>query len=310
MSDYRKSIMQLVEDKLEINRQSSAKLMTRATHASVIAGSFLAAIKLVAYIFTGSVAMLSSLVDSLLDVVASTINLYAVRQALVPADKEHRFGHGKAESLAGVAQSAFITGSALFLCFEAVNRIINPSEIAHGVMGIAVMVISIIITAGLVLYQRYVIRKTGSMAISADSLHYFTDLLVNLCVIIAISFSYYLGWILADPVIALGIAIYIMYGAWGIASACLDQLMDRELPDAAREKIRQIAKSHTGVKDIHELRSRSSGRDIFIQLHLEMDKDLKLETAHQIADEVEKKICKEFPNAEVLIHEDPENDER
>lgn len=298
------------ENNLEQRRNINAKLMTRATYASVIAGSFLAAIKLAAYILTGSIAMLSSLVDSLLDVVASTINLFAVRQSLVPADREHRFGHGKAESLAGIAQSAFITGSALFLCFEAVNRLIHPSEIAHGVVGIIVMVISIIVTGGLVLYQRYVIRKTESVAISADSLHYFTDLLVNLCVIIAIVLSYYLGWVFADPVIALGIAVYIMYSAWGIVRQCLDQLMDRELPDEDREKIRQIAKSHARVIDIHELRSRASGRDIFIQLHLEMDKDLKLETAHQIAVDVEKRICEEFPNAEVLIHEDPENDEK
>jgi ferrous-iron efflux pump FieF len=302
--------MSVIENKLEKNRQLSEKLMTRATHASVIAGSLLAVIKFIAYIFTGSVAMLSSLVDSLLDVVASTINLFAVRHALIPADKEHRFGHGKAESLAGIAQSAFITGSALFLCFEAVNRLINPSAITHGILGIIVMVISIIVTAGLVLYQRYVIRKTGSLAISADSLHYFTDLLVNLCVIIAIVLSYYLGWVLADPIIALGIAMYIMYSAWGIASQCLDQLMDKELPDADREKIRQIAKSHTEVRDIHELRSRSSGRDIFIQLHLEMDRNLSLESAHQIAVDVEQKICEAFPNADVLIHEDPEKDEK
>ena len=302
--------MTLPENNQEQHRLVNAKLMTRATYASVIAGTLLAVIKLAAYILTGSIAMLSSLVDSLLDVVASTINLFAVRQSLVPADREHRFGHGKAESLAGIAQSAFITGSALFLCFEAVNRLIHPSEIAHGVAGIAVMVVSIIVTAGLVMYQRYVIRKTKSVAISADSLHYFTDLLVNLCVIVAIALSYYLGWVFADPLIALGIAVYIMYSAWGIVSQCLDQLMDRELPDEDRERIRQIAKSHARVIDIHELRSRASGRDIFIQLHLEMDKDLKLETAHQIAVDVEKRICEEFPNAEVLIHEDPEKDEK
>ena len=302
--------MTLPENNQEQHRLVNAKLMTRATYASVIAGTLLAVIKLAAYILTGSIAMLSSLVDSLLDVVASTINLFAVRQSLVPADREHRFGHGKAESLAGIAQSAFITGSALFLCFEAVNRLIHPSKIAHGVAGIAVMVVSIIVTAGLVMYQRYVIRKTKSVAISADSLHYFTDLLVNLCVIVAIALSYYLGWVFADPLIALGIAVYIMYSAWGIVSQCLDQLMDRELPDEDRERIRQIAKSHARVIDIHELRSRASGRDIFIQLHLEMDKDLKLETAHQIAVDVEKRICEEFPNAEVLIHEDPEKDEK
>jgi ferrous-iron efflux pump FieF len=285
----------------------NAILMTRATYASVTVGSLLAAIKLVAYILTGSVALLTSLVDSLLDVIASLINMFAVKQSLIPADKEHRFGHGKVESLAGLAQSAFISGSAIFIIFEAMNRLITPSEINHGAIGIGVMVISIFVTIILVLYQRYVIKKTGSVAISADSLHYFSDILFNLSVIVAIVLSYYFGFILADPVIAILIVVYIMYNSWQIASNCLDQLMDRELPDEDRELIRKIATSHPEVKDIHGLRSRSSGRDIFIQLHLEMDQSLILEVAHKIAVDVEKQICNAYPNADVIIHQDPSN---
>ncbi|HSR63654.1 MAG TPA: cation diffusion facilitator family transporter [Gammaproteobacteria bacterium] len=288
--------------------EKNARLMKRATYASVITGSLLAAIKLVAYLFTGSVAMLSSLVDSLLDIVASLINLIAVRHSLVPADEEHRFGHGKVESIAGLAQAAFITGSALFIIFEAVNRLVNPGPILHGTFGIVVMIVSIVVTALLVMYQRHVIKKTKSVAINADSLHYFSDLLVNASVIVAIVLSTTLGWTLADPLIAIGIAAFIMYSAWQIAKECLNQLMDRELPDGARENIESIAMSHKEVMDVHHLRTRTSGRDIFIQFHIKMDRSLPLETAHRIAVEVESEIVKAYPNADVIIHQDPDNE--
>ncbi len=291
-------------------RSRHGKLMTRATYASVFTGLFLTIIKLVAYIFTGSVALLTSLIDSIIDVVTSLVNMFAVRQSLIPADAEHRFGHGKVESLAGLVQAAFICGSVLFILFEAVNKLVNPVKVEHGVMGIIVMLISIIVTIVLVIYQRHVIRNTASVAISADSLHYASDLWFNTSVIIAIVLSYYLDWILADPVIALGIAVYIIYNAWHIAISCLDQLMDRELPDADREKIRQIALSNSNVMDVHGLRTRKSGLDIFIQLHLEMDRKLDLESAHKIATDVEGKICTAYPNADVIIHQDPDSEKR
>jgi len=284
------------------------RLMTWAAYASVFAGALLTIIKLIAFIFTGSVALLTSLIDSLIDVVASLINMVAVKQSLIPADKEHRFGHGKVESLAGLAQAAFICGSVIFILFESVSELVNPVKVEHGVMGIGVMLISIVVTIVLVLFQRHVIRKTGSLTISADSLHYASDLWFNISVIIAIVLSYYFDFILADPVIALGIAVYIIYNAWHIAMTCLDQLMDRELPDEDRENIRQIALAHSDVKDVHGLRSRSSGRDIFIQLHLEMDHKLDLETAHAIALDVEKKICAAYPQADVIIHQDPDTE--
>ena len=170
------------------------------------------------------------------------------------------------------------------------------------------MVISIIATLLLVIFQRYVIRKTGSVAISADSLHYASDFLFNFSVILALVLSYYFDMQQADPAIAIIIALCIIYSAWKIAASSMDQLMDRELPDEDRERIRQIALSHDNVLDVHGLRSRSSGPDIFIQLHLEMDRKLVLEKAHRVADDVEKSICAAYPNADVIIHEDPDNE--
>lgn len=290
-------------------RRQHAKLVTRAAIASVSTGCFLTVIKLAAFLVTGSVSLMTSLVDSLIDVITSLINMFAIRHSLVPADKEHRFGHGKIESLAGLAQAAFICGSAIFIIVEAFNRLIYPTAITHGVYGITVMIVSIIVTFLLVMYQRYVIRKTGSVAISADSLHYVSDFLFNFSVILALVLSYYFDMVLADPIIAIIIAIFIINSAWRIAASSMDQLMDRELPDEEREKIRQIALSHADVLDVHGLRSRSSGLDIFIQLHLEMDRNLVLEKAHQIADEVEREICAAYPNADVIIHEDPDTEQ-
>ncbi len=278
--------------------------MRLATYASVAVAAILIIIKIMAYLLTGSVAILSSLVDSFLDFIASGINLYAVSHSLVPADHEHRYGHGKAEAIAGMAQAAFITGSAVFLIFEAINRFIHPQTVENGVVGIGVMLVSIALTAILVQFQRHVVNKTGSIAISADSLHYVGDLLMNLSVIIALLLSIYFDWQLADPIFALLIAAFIIKSAIDIGKQSLAQLMDQELPDEVREEIKAIALKHPGVHNLHELRTRSSGRQYFIQLHLEMDGDLKLKVAHEIAVEVQNEICDAFPNAEVIIHED------
>jgi len=280
--------------------------MRWATYASVAVAIVLIIIKIMAYLLTGSVAILSSLIDSFLDFLASGINLFAVRQSLVPADHDHRYGHGKAEAIAGLAQSAFIVGSALFLIFEAINRFSHQQVLENGMVGIGVMLITIALTALLVKFQRYVVKKTGSIAITADSLHYAGDLLLNLSVIVALILSIYLDWQIADPIFALMIALYILRSAWMIGKQSLAQLMDQELPDEVREEIKAIALQHPEVLNLHELRTRSSGRQYFFQLHLEMDGELKLKEAHQIANAVEIEICKAFPNAEVIIHEDME----
>lgn len=283
----------------------AARLMRAATYASVATAVVLVAIKLGAWLVTESVSVLATMVDSVLDVLASLVNLFAVRAALQPADAEHRFGHGKAEPLAGLAQSAFVAGSALFLLFEVTDRLVYPRPVTNSAVGIAVMVISIVLTVALVAFQRYVIRKTGSVAISADSLHYVSDVLVNGSVILALVLSTTFGWTAADPLFGAGIVVYILYSAWTIARRALNLLMDRELPDEDRERIRQIALSHPEVKDMHDLRTRSSGPLNFIQLHLEMDAEMSLKRSHDIADQVEAEILAAFPNAEIIIHQDP-----
>jgi ferrous-iron efflux pump FieF len=279
--------------------------MRLATYASVGVAVVLIAIKIIAYLLTDSVSMLSTLIDSLLDAAASVINLFAVRTALVPPDREHRFGHGKAEPLAAMGQSAFIAGSAAFLLVEAGNRLVNPSPVQNSGFGLAVMGVSILATIGLVTFQRHVIRRTGSVAIKADALHYFSDLLVNSAVIVALLLWRQFNWTFVDPIFAGAIGCYILFTAWQIAHGAFDLLMDRELPDAARRKIRDIALAHGEVRNLHDLRTRSSGQATFIQFHLELDGDIPLSRAHMVSDEVEDAILVAFPGAEVIIHQDP-----
>jgi len=262
-------------------------------------------IKMGAWLVTDSVALLSSMVDSMLDAVASVINLFAVRTALAPPDEDHRFGHGKAEPLAGLAQAAFVAGSSVLLVSEAVSRLFDPAPIARGEVGIAVMLVSIAATVGLVAYQRHVIRRTRSVAISADSLHYAGDVLMNAAVIVSLVLAGWLGVTWADPLFALGIAAYLLRNAWVIFRESLDLLMDREFEADDRERILEIARDDPHVHDVHDLRTRSSGQRQFVQLHLELDRHLSLLKAHAIADRVEGRIRAAFPAAEVMIHQDP-----
>jgi len=279
--------------------------MRHATYAAVATAAILVVIKLAAWAVTGSVALLSTLIDSLLDGAASLVNLWAVRHALQPADREHRFGHGKAEPLAGLAQAAFVAGSAIFLIIQSVERLINPLPVSRPEIGIAVMLIAILLTLGLVAFQKYVVRKTKSLAVSADSLHYAGDVLINASVILSLGLGAWLGWTLLDPLFAIAIALYLVATAKGIAQDSLTHLMDREFPEEERLRIKQIARTHPGVANVHDLRTRSSGITSFIQMHLELDGALPLAEAHEIADAVEQKLRAAFPEAEVIIHQDP-----
>jgi ferrous-iron efflux pump FieF len=234
------------------------------------------------------------------------VNLFAIRHALTPADREHRFGHGKAEALAAMAQAAFVAGSGIIVIFEAANRLFQPRPLAATEVGVIVMIGSIVLTFALVLFQYYVVRRTGSVAITADSLHYKGDLLINLAVIAALVLTPLLETAYIDPLIGAGIAAYLLFGAWRILGGALDMLMDRELPETDRQRIRDIAFAHEAVCSLHDLRTRRSGSDTFIQLHLELDGDMTLMQAHLIADEVELEIRNAFVGAEVLIHQDPE----
>jgi ferrous-iron efflux pump FieF len=284
---------------------NASRLMRLATYASVLVASVLILAKLVAWLATDSVSMLSTLLDSVLDVAASLVNLFAVRHALTPADREHRFGHGKAEPLAALGQSAFVAGSAVLLIVEVVRRFWRPQAVENGEIGILVMMGSIAVTAVLVFFQRHVVRKTGSLAISADRLHYLGDVLVNSAVIVALALTELLGWNWLDPAFGALIAAYILYTAWSIARSSFDMLMDRELPEEERQRIRSIATAHPQVRALHELRTRASGPSIFIQFHLEMAGEMSLYEAHRIADQVENQILAAYPGAEVIIHEDP-----
>jgi len=287
-----------------ITPEETARLMRWATYASTLVAITLIFAKGIAWVATDSVSLLATLIDSCLDAAASIINLLAVRHALAPADKEHRFGHGKAEALAGLGQATFISGSALFLVLEALSQFWNPQPIEALGVGISVMVLSIVATMGLLIFQKHVIRKTNSTAIKADHLHYKTDLLVNTSVIVALLLAFY-GWAGFDPLFAILIAAYILYSAWDIARESLDLLMDRELPDEDRQNIKTIVRAHPQALGLHDLRTRKSGTTTFIQLHLELDDNLSLREAHTIADEVETNLLAEYPGAEVIIHEDP-----
>jgi ferrous-iron efflux pump FieF len=281
------------------------KHMRWAAKASVSVSLFLVAIKTFAYFASHSVALLASLADSALDLFTAGLNLFAIHEALAPADKEHRFGHGKAEPLAGLAQGAFITASAMFLVIQAVQRLINPQPVDHGLEALLVMLVSIALAIALILYERSVIKRTGSLAVSADQTHYLGDLVTNIGVVIAILLVTVLGWQAADPIIALFVAAVLVGSAWLVFRKCLDQLMDHELPDSDREKIIAIVRAHPQVKSLHDLRTREAGLYTFIQVHIELDPDMPLAEAHTVSDEVEQALCSACDKAEVIIHQDP-----
>jgi ferrous-iron efflux pump FieF len=291
--------------KKPLDRKAAGRLMRMATYAAVGTASTLIVVKFGAWLMTDSVSLLSTLIDSFLDVAASTVNLLAVRHALEPADQEHRFGHGKAESLAGLAQSAFISGSAVFLLLQAGERLYNPSVITNTPIGYAVMVFSIFATIALVVFQKYVAKRTQSLAIVADSTHYSMDVLVNISVIVSLFLASELGWQIADPLFAIAISFYILHGAYEIGVEAYHILMDRELPQDDRERIHALASEHPQVISVHDMRTRQSGPDLFIQMHLEMSGKLSLFQAHDVADAVMFKVKKAYPRAEVLIHQDP-----
>jgi len=282
-----------------------ASLMRWATYASVSVAFVLIIIKFYAWIVTDSVSLLSSLIDSSLDMIVSLINMMAIRYSLMPPDKEHRFGHSGAEDISALSQAAFIAGSALFIIFNAAQRFLDPQLTEKSTLGIIVMVFSIFATAALIIFQKYVVKRTKSTAVSADSLHYVGDLGMNLSVIIALILSSKFGWKYADPIFALGIAFYILYGAWEIGKMAFDKLMDKEFGEDERQKIKDLIRDHPGALGIHDLKTRYSGVKPFIQFHLELNGKQQLYEAHEIADSLEKKLLEMFPGGEVVIHEDP-----
>ncbi len=279
-------------------------LLPLATYASVATAILLVSLKTWAWLASGSVSLLASLVDSLTDSMASIVNLFAVRLALRPADDNHPFGHGKAESLSALAQSAFIGGSAVFLLLNAVERLLHPQPLQQTTLGIAVMLVSLLLTLALVLFQRWVLRRAQSQAVSADSLHYVTDFASNIVVLVALVLAAW-GWQRADAVLALLLGGWIFWSAAKIAIEAVNTLMDKALSPADIARIEAAALAVPGVLGIHDLRTRLSGARHFIQMHIDLDARLNIVEAHDIAVAVAAQIRALFEEAEVIVHQDP-----
>ena len=289
-----------------ISQTDRAKLTTRAALASIAMAITLIALKSYAAIETSSMAMLGSLADSSLDLVASLVVLLGVRIAAQPADYEHRFGHGKAEALAALVQVILITLSAIFIGFRAVQRLLSGAATGQAELGIGVSIIAMVLTVALISYQRHVVRRTGSLAIGTDRLHYSSDLLLNGSVIVALVLDQFAGVTGADAVFGLLIALWLMWGAWSASSHALHQLMDREWPDERREQFLAAAKEYPELAGLHDLRTRSSGTHYFAQFHVWVPADWTVQEAHDRLDRVEEQLQQRFPDTEILIHVDPE----
>jgi ferrous-iron efflux pump FieF len=282
-------------------------LTTKAALASVSMALFLLAIKIYAAAETGSVALLGSLADTGFDVLASLLTLFSVRYAARPADDDHRFGHGKAEALSALVQVMLVVVTATLIGWRGISRLGSGERTAHPEMGISVSLIAIVATLALLAYQRHVVKKTGSVAIHADHVHYQSDLLLNIAVIAAIGLESFLNLRGADPVFGIGIAFWLLFGASRAARMALDQLLDKEWPSEKRERFLAVAARHPELKGIHDVRTRSSGMHDFVQFHLWFDPKMTLGEVHKVMDEIEDELEREFPGVEVLIHPEPEN---
>jgi len=283
-----------------------SKLTARAAIASIAMAVTLIVLKSWAAYETNSTAMLGSLADSGLDLIASLVVLLGVRIAAQPADYDHRFGHGKAEALASLVQVILITISAIFIAVRAVQRLLAGAQTADAELGIGVSLLAMILTAALINYQRHVVRRTGSLAIGTDRLHYSSDLLLNGSVILALALDQFAGLPGADAVFGLLIALWLLWGAWKASSHAFDQLMDREWPDDLRERFLAAAKEYPELAGLHDLRTRSSGTHYFAQFHVWVPAQWTVQEAHDRLDAVEEALQERFPGTEILIHVDPE----
>lgn len=291
----------------ELKRKRGRLALTaRAAIASVCTAVFLLLLKAAAAWETGSVALLGSLADTALDLLASLVTLYGVRLAATPADSEHRFGHGKAEALAALFQVALITASAVLIAWRGIERLALDAPARNAEFGIAVSLVAIAVTLALLAYQRRVIALTGSLAIRGDNVHYQSDVLLNLAVVAALILDQYAGLTGADPVFGIVIALWLAWGAFKASTLAIDQLMDKEWPEADRQRFLAAAARHPQLRGIHDFRTRRSGSRDFAQFHMYVAPDMSVYDAHDVMDEVEDRIRMEFPNVEILIHLDPE----
>jgi ferrous-iron efflux pump FieF len=277
-----------------------------ATICSLSVAVVLVMVKLVAWILTGSVALLSSAIDALVDTAAALVTFFSVRYAERPADLDHRFGHGKAEAIAGFTQAAFLSGAAIVLAFQSVEKLFFPTPVKELGIGLVVILGSLIAASGLVTLQSWVVRRTNSTAIAADRAHYITDIAVNIAVLLAFGITRFTGWQRADPVFALGISGYMLWNSRHIALEVLTQLLDRELPDEDRERIRESVLACKDVLGVHDLRTRNAGDRVFIEFHLEVNPGLTVSRGHLISDHAEAAVRTLFPSgADVTAHLEP-----
>ncbi len=278
-------------------------LSRQATMASIVVALILIVTKTWVYWATGSVSLLGSLLDSLLDGVTSFMNFIALRYALQPADDDHRYGHGKLESIAALAQSAFMVGSAVVLVLNSFDAMLDKRQVVNSQWGVWVSLFAIVLTFALVSFQKYVVKKTQSLIVEADSLHYQGDLLMNAAVMITmimVGFGVY--WL--DSVMAIGIGAFLCFNAWKVGARAVEELMDQQLPEVEK-KIEELVLHAQGSEGCHDVRCRTSGPNLFVQFHLELDENLALWSAHEIGDRIEKSITTEYCNADVIIHLDP-----
>ena len=280
-------------------------LARRAALASVCSAILLGALKAWAAWTTGSVAVLASLADSVLDLFASLVTLGGVHWASQPADENHRFGHGKAEALAALFQVVVIAVSALAILVRAIERLRGGDISASPESGIAVSMIAIVVTLALTRYQAHVIARTGSVAIGADRIHYTSDLMLNAAVIAALALD---AWGLrgADPLFGIAIAFWLLFGAWRASEAAIDQLMDKEWPEEKRRAFVEVAARNPALRSLHDLRTRSSGNNDFVQFHIAMNPAMTIQQAHDVVEALEKELGEAFPGTEILIHVDPD----
>ena len=280
-------------------------LMKWASFASVSTAVFLIVLKFCAYLITGSMAILSSLLDSVQDAITSLVNLFAIRHAIEPADAHHRFGHGKAQALGSLGQSVIIALAGLFLISQSVERFLNPQPIHSLSVGLWVTVFAIFITLVLVSFQNYVIRKTNSLSLRADRAHYAGDVMMNVGVIISMLFAYFLHWDWVDALFGVGVGFYLLSQVWLLSRESFSMLMDTEIPQPLKHQIKEITMSFPSVLEMTQLKTRYSGNRIFIQFALYMDDDLSLKQAHDLIDKIEKALQKKIPEAEIIIHPEP-----
>lgn len=281
------------------------RLKKAAATASIMLSGGLCLLKIFGAFYTGSLAILSSLIDSLADVFASSVSYVAIRFSTRPASQEHRYGYGRAESISALVQSAFIAGSGLFVMYDGIGRLITPKPMEKPGLGIVIMLLSLSATILLIVFQKYVARKTSSPAIAADSAHYTVDVLTNLSIVLSLIVVKYfhIGWF--DVLTAFVISAYLIYNAYKIAAEAVSALTDRELSEDIRQKVIDIVINSEGIDGYHDFRSRDLGGLYFFEIHLELDGNLTLNKTHELTDNVEEKIKKAFPGAQVIIHQDP-----